>query len=254
MLINIAANVEEVLRDLDEAQYRQMPYATMVAINKTAEKVVAAEQREIRDSFDRPNPFTQNAIARTYASKQSLTAKIYIKNFAGKGTPADKYLAGQIEGGARRMKRFEIALQSVGALPTGFRAVPGEAAKIDAYGNMERGQIVQILAFFKAFPEMAGYKANMLDKKRASLARFNKRTGALGFAYFVGRPGDRLPLGIWQRFNNVYGSPIVPVMIFVPYANYKKLFDFYYAGQVVIDREFIGEMKKATVEALRTAR
>lgn len=253
MLINIATNVEEVLRELDEVQYRQMPYATMVAINNTMAKVVAAEEREIRDVFDRPTPSTQGSIARTYASKQKLTARTYLKDFSGKGTPATKYLTSQIEGGARRMKRFEIALQSVGALPTGFRAVPGDAAKMDAYGNIDRGQIVQILAFFKAFPEM-GYKANISDKRRAAMARGNKRTGALGYVYFVGRPGDRLPLGIWQRVTLGHGNAIKPVMIFVPHANYKKLFDFDYVGQKVIDREFIDEMKKATAEALRTAR
>lgn len=253
MLINIADNALDVLLDLDELQHRQLPYATMLAINNMAEKVVVAEEREIKDVFDKPNLFTQNAVARTFANKQNLTARIFIKDFAGKGTPATKYLASQIEGGARRLKRFEIALQSVGALPSGFRAVPGDAAKLDTYGNMDRGQIVQILSFFKAFPE-AGYKANMSDKKRAALGRFKKRTSTLGFSYFVGRPGDRLPLGVWQRFNNVYGSPIVPVIIFVRHANYQKLFDFNYVAQNVIDREFIGEMERATEMAVRTAR
>lgn len=253
MLINIADNAMDFMRELDELQHKQLPYATMLAINNTAEKVVAAEEREIRDSFDKPTPFTQSSVGRTFANKQNLSARIYLKDFAGKGTPASKFLASEIEGGSRRMKRFEIALQSVGAMPSGYRAVPGDAAKLDVYGNMDRGQIVQILAFFKAFPEM-GYKANLSDKRRAAMARGNKRTGAQGFVYFVGRPGDRLPLGIWQRFNLGHGSAIKPVMIFVPHANYQKLYDFTYTGQTVIDREFIGEMKKATELALRTAR
>lgn len=253
MLINIADNALDVMRELDEIQHKQLPYATMVAINNTAAKAVAAEEREIKDVFNNPTPYTLGAVARTYANKQNLAARIYLKDFAGKGTPASKFLASEIEGGARKMKRFEIALQSVGALPSGFRIVPGAAAKLDSYGNMDRGQIVQILSFFKAFPEM-GYKGNMTDKKRAALARGNKRTGAMGYVYFVGRPGDRLPLGIWQRFTQGHGSLIKPVMIFVPHANYKKLYDFTYVGQKVIDREFIGEMKLAAEMALRTAR
>lgn len=241
------------MRELDEIQHKQLPYATMLAINNTAEKVVSAEEREIKDVFNNPTPYTQSSIARTYANKQNLTARVYLKDFAGKGTPASKFLTSQIEGNARRMKRFEIALQSVGALPAGFRAVPGGAAKLDTYGNMDRGQIVQILSFFKAFPE-AGYKANMSDKRRAAMARGNKRTGAQGYVYFVGKPGDRLPLGIWQRFSLGQGSAVKPVMIFVRHANYQKLFDFNYVGQSVIDREFIGEMEAATEHALRTAR
>ncbi len=244
----------DVVRDLDDLQYRQLPCATMLAINNTAVKVADAERHEMGDKFKHPTPYTMGSVGRTYAKKQGLVASVFIKNSAAGATPASKFLASEIDGGARRMKRFEVALQAVGVLPSGYRVVPGAAAKLDSYGNMDRGQILQILAYFKAFPEM-GFKNNLSDKKKEALARGNKRTGTAGFVYFVGRPANgRLPLGVWQRFTLAHGSAIKPVMIFVPHAAYKKLFGFFTVGHQVIDRELIGEMKRATAEALRTAR
>src|SRR5439155_26080975 len=131
----------------------------------------------------------------------------------------------QIHGGSRDLKKFERALRSVGALPESHFIVPGAAAKMDAYGNMDRGQIIQILAYFRSFPE-AGYRANTTAKGRARLARTT--LSRQGFAYFVGAPaGGKLPLGIWQRFN-LKPSAIRPVMIFVKSVLYSKRLDFEY--------------------------
>lgn len=230
---------------------KQVRFAAAVALTKTAKLVEDTERKEMRDVFDRPTPNTLASLFVKPATPLSLSATIGIKNFAGKGIAASKYLAAQIAGGTRRMKRFEKALQSVGALPPGYRAVPGDAAKMDGFGNMQGGQIVQILSFFKAFPE-AGYKANMSEKQRERLAKGNKKN--VGFAYFVGRPGNRLPLGIWQRFNFGYGSAIKPVIIFVPGTVYEAVFDFEYVARKTVDRTWAAEFDKAMAMAMSTAR
>ena len=226
---------------------KNIQFATAKALTKTAVLVKEAEINEMRDVFDRPKPNTLNSLYIKPATPASLTATVGIKDFAGKGIPASKYLAAQIKGGSRRLKRFEKALQSVGALPPGYRAVPGDAAKMDAFGNMQGGQIVQILSFFKAFPE-AGYKANMTDKRKARLARGTKKTP--GFAYFCGRPGDRLPLGIWQRFN----TGIKPVIIFVPSTSYEAIFDFEYVARSTVNKVWHEEFTKALSGALSPTR
>jgi len=241
----------EALKSNMAGKAKQIRFAVASALTKTAKNVEEAERREMRDVFDRPTPNTLNSLYVKPATSASLTATVGIKDFAGKGIAASKYLASQINGGSRRVKRFEKALQAVGALPGGYRAVPGSAAKMDAYGNMQGGQIVQILSFFKAFPE-AGYKANMTDKRRASLAKGTKKKQ--GFAYFVGRPGDRLPLGIWQRFNMGLGSAIKPVIIFVPHAIYEATFDFEYVARRTVERTWETEFNKAMAVALSTTR
>lgn len=233
----------------------QVPFAVANAINDTALAVQTAQIREMRDVFDRPKPNTLDAVYVKRATKQTLTAEVGLKDFAGKGIAASKYLAAQIAGGSRRPKRFEVALIRAGVMPAGYRAVPGQAAQMDDYGNMKGSQIVQILAFFRAFPE-AGYKANMDDKGRARLLKSSKKSG-FGFTYFVGRPADgKLPFGIWQRFQfkSSSGTAIKPVILFVPHANYQAIFDFEYVASKTVEREFSNAFDKRLREAMETAR
>lgn len=232
---------------------KQARFATAVALTRTAKAVQAKETHEIKDVFDRPKPFTINSIFIKPATTSNLTAAAYIKDFAGKGIPASKYLRAEIKGGARRLKKFERALILTGALPPGYYAVPGDAAQMDGYGNMKPSQIVQILSFFRAFPE-AGYKANMTDKGRAKLKKGSKRKG-IGFEYFVGAPADgKLPLGVWQRTAFAHGGAIKPIIIFVRHALYQKLFDFEYVARTTVAKEFPRLMKQEYANAIRTAR
>lgn len=232
-------------------EQKQVRFATRVALTRTGQKVVVAQQKEMRDIFKNPTPYTMSSLYLRPATSANLSAEVKLKDFAAKATPASKFLAAQLKGGQRSAKRFERALQSIGALPPGYRVVPGAGAKMDAYGNMSTGQIVQILAFFRAFPE-AGYKANMTAATKARLARGTKKRP--GFAYFVGRPGSRLPLGIYQRVAFGHGSAIKPVMIFVRSAAYQKIFDFEYVADRTVQAEFPSEFARAFIEAERTAR
>lgn len=250
MTIDVSQAIVQLTRDLDAGR-KQVTFATRVALTRTAQKVLVAQQREMRDIFRNPTPYTMSSLFLRPATKTNLSAEVKLKDFASKATPASKFLSAQISGGQRSQKRFERALQSVGALPPGYRIVPGSAAKLDSYGNMSRGQIVQILAFFRAFPE-AGYKANMTSQGRDKLVRGSKRQQ--GFAYFVGRPGDRLPLGIYQRVSFARGTALKPVMIFVQSAIYQPVFDFESVAKQTIKAEFAGEFATAWTEAKRTAR
>ncbi len=251
--ISVQHDFDKLTASLDDMAKNQVPFALARALNDTADAVQAAEVREMKDVFDRPTPTTLNAVYVKRATKGNLIAEIGLKNFAGKGIPATKYLAAEIDGGSRRLKRFEVALVRAGVMPEDMRAVPGEAAQMDAYGNMLGSQIVQILSFFKAFPEL-GYKANMSDKRRAQLAKGSKTRQ--GFAYFVGRPaGGKLPLGIWQRFQFARGSSAIkPVLIFVPHTIYQAVFDFGYVVQKTVDRTFPASFQQRMAEAMATAK
>ncbi|MFS2004624.1 hypothetical protein ACEN9F_13460 [Duganella sp. CT11-25] len=250
----MAVNVQEAIASITAlctAGPKQVTFATRVALTRTAKRAADAEVKEMRDVFRNPTPYTLGGVYVLPATSNRLQAEVKLKDDATKAVPAARYLAAQVSGGQRQLKRFERALQSVGAMPNGFRAVPGQGAKLDGFGNMSRGQIVQILAFFRAFPEM-GYKANMTDKGRARLARGSKRQQ--GFAYFVGSPGDRLPLGIYQRTRFYGGDAIKPVMLFVRSAVYEAIYDFEYVVEQTVKNEFAGEFAKAYIQAIETAR
>lgn len=250
----MAIDVRDAIRSIVsvcDAGPKQVNFATRVALTKTAQLAQEAEVHEMRDVFSRPTPYTLSSVFVRPATSTQLQATVGLKDGATKATPASKFLAPQIDGGQRVQKRFERALQAVGAMPTGYRAVPGSAARLDAYGNMDRGQIVQILAYFQAFPEM-GYKANMNDKGRSRLGRGSKRQP--GFVYFVGRPGNRLPLGIYQRVRFARGSAIRPVLIFVRSAVYQERYDFAYVVDLTVRRQFGDQFAKAYIDAMRSAR
>jgi len=245
--ISVKANIDSTIRWLNDVQRSQVPHAQAVALTRTAKLVQAAEIAEIRRTFDRPTQYTLGSVFMKPATKSRPVAKVWLKSKldAGKGTAAEDYLLPQIEGGARKLKRFERALQAVGAMPPGYFAVPGSAAKLDSAGNMDRGQIVKILSYFRAFPE-AGYRANITARRKAALAR-------RGDAYFIGQPRGA-PLGIWYRRTSALGSAIKPVIIFVTRPTYQKLFRFFEVASRVIRTEFPGQFRIALAEALRTAR
>lgn len=249
--LNVRTDLKIAMDAISERQ-RQIIYAAAVALTETGQDVKEAEIHEMRDVFDRPTPYTLNSVFLRRATKNDLRAVVWLKDQGGEGTPADRYLLPQIKGGVRLLKKFELALRQAGLLPDGMIAVPGSGAKLDQYGNMSRGQIVQILAYFRTFGEV-GYRANIDDKGRKRLARGGRKRQ--GFAYFVGRPGDgKLPLGVWQRFHFAVGSAIKPVLLFVNDAHYEPIFDFDFTGRDVVAKRWPVRFRAALQMAFATAR
>lgn len=252
--ISVKSDLEATISQWARIAGDQMPYATAVALTRTAKAGKEEIERQLPSLIDRPIPYTLRGFRLYPATKRKLIAEVDFRPAAGRGTSAHDYLAPLVYGGKRKLKAFEKSLQRTGLLPSGYAAVPGNAAKMDAYGNMSRGQIVQILSYFKSFGEQ-GYSANITDKKRDSLARGNKRTGAHGFQYFIGRPaGGRLPLGVWQRINfGELGTAIKPIIIFVSKPAYAKRLDVAGIAKRVIDERFRPELQRSVADALRTA-
>lgn len=233
---------------------KQVKFAEMVAINRAAFVAREAVQREMGRVFDRPTPWVKGAVRVIKATKAKPTAQVDLDFWGNKqGVSVDQVLKAQIGGGARKNKRNEIALQRAGVLPAGMGIVPGSAAKLDAYGNMQGGQIVQIISWFQGFGEQ-GYSANMKDGGKR-LGRDNKKTGARGFAYFALQKahGKLLP-GVYQRVKTAFGSAVKPVMIFVRMPSYKSRLDFYGVADRAARAEFAVQFPIAFKQAMDTAR
>lgn len=252
MRISVNIDMGRIVKGLDDLHRNQIPFAVAAALTATAKDVEQEEVKEIKDSFDRPKPETMSSLYVRPATKSKLEAVVGIKDFNGKGNPASKYLAAQITGGTRRFKRFERALQIAGVMPPDHYVVPGSAAALDAYGNIKPSLIVQLLSYFKAFPEM-GYKANMSDKRKSALAKGSKKTGAQGVVYFVASDGWLHP-GIWARYTFGKGSAVKPVLMFVQSSQYEKRFDFEYVAKKTVDRVFEQHLIAAWNKAWASAR
>lgn len=250
--IKVTGGLERMVSDWSRIASSQIPFATALALTRTAQEAKREVERQLPMAIDRPTPWTMRGFRLWPATKARLRAEVDFRDSFGKGSHARDYLSPQVFGGARKLKAFERSLDRVGLLPSGYAAVPGEAAKIDSYGNMHRGQIVQVLSYMRAFSEQ-GSKANITDKRKASLARGSKSNR--GIAYFVGRPGNgRLPLGIWQRTHfGALGTSIRPLVIFVKSPTYRIRFNVPGIANRVAAQRFEANMAKAWKEAMRTA-
>ncbi len=253
--ISVKSDLEATVSQWARTMGDQMPYATALALTRTAKAAKEEVERQLPSLIDRPTPYTMRGFRLYPATKRRLVAEVDFRETMGSGTQARDYLAPLVYGGPRKLKAFEKSLQRTGLLPTGYGALPGGAARIDAYGNMARGQIVQILSYFKAFGEQ-GYSANITDKRKAALAQGRRKTGQRGITYFVGRPGNgRMPLGVWQRISfGSLGSAIKPVILFVTQPRYRQQLDVPGIARRVIAERFADELAKAVAQAQRTAR
>lgn len=252
--------LKELQSKLSDLEKKQFPYAVAKTLTKTAQDVQAAEIKEMQARLDRPTPYAQRSLYIKPATRRDLSAQVFFKdkNSLGKGgTPAANFMKPQVEGGKRSLKRFESALKRMAVLPSGFYIAPGDACPLDAYGNIPRSLIVQILSYFKAFGEQ-GYRANITDKRKASMAKGSKKN--MGFEYFVSygkgtRSGrQNLPAGIWKRVSFAQGTAVKPIMMFVKEPSYSKRFPFYEIAQKVINTNLDKNFKEAMSEAIRTAK
>lgn len=237
----IDGDVKSLAADLD----KQVRYAAAVALTKTAQRIQDDLIAEMRRVFDRPTRYTLNSLAIRPATKQSLEASVFMKEFAGKGTPAWKYLHAQIEGGSRRQKRFERSLSAAGLLPQGWFAVPGDNAQLDADGNMSRGQIVKILSALRA-------SSDPTQNRNAGPGKGKMRNDE----YFSVPPGHGLPAGVYLRKPRADGrkADVLPVIMYIRKAMYSRRFAFEGVASASAERHFEREFAAALNNALATAR
>lgn len=237
MITVVAKGIKEASAELNRIE-KQVPFATALALTRTAQLAKTAIEGEMASVFDRPTRWTLNSLRLFPAKKTKLEAKVWMKNEADKSIAPTVTMQPQIEGGGRRKKRGEKGLEARGILPKGKYAMPGKGAKLNAYGNMSGGQMQKILSGLGA--QFDKYQ-NSTDSKRSAA---NKR------AFFVMGRGDNA-VGIAQRTGK---RTIKLLLAFVRRPSYSKRLDFYGLGNKVIEQHLAREMREAMERAIRTAR
>lgn len=244
--ISMADQIKQIVNNMDDVGLKHVPFAAALALTRTAQKAQKGVLAVMNQRFDRPTPFALNSLRVVPAKKSDPQpmAKVYFKDDAFKGTPASKFLTPEVYGGARNAKRFERALIGKGLMRSGQFAVPAAGAQLDAYGNVRRAQIVQILSALRAFGEQ-GYMANRTNSKRS------QRKGAVA-QYFVGKMDDIE--GIWQRKQFGHGEGIRPIFVFTDSSpKYRVRVPFDKVVENVARAQFPREFKSALDYALQTA-
>lgn len=250
--------IDALRRELEQFSDRRFSAAVATAMTRTAVQVRSAVQTEAARSLDRPTPYTMRQLRYVAATAAKPVAAVGFniaaiqdvfgsvlryESLAPGTTPAGKYLQHQVDGGQRGLKRMEVALKAAGALPEGYVTVPGQGARLDAYGNVSRGQVIQVLSQLR-LQLVAGTNRSMSRDARRQIAAQRKAGGR----FFVAPLGGKLQPGIYQR--EFIGATITPVFIFVKSARYSRRFDFYGAANRTADAVLDAELRRAVSESL----
>jgi len=248
--VKISFDATAFSRGLNDFARKQFRYARARALTATAKAAVVDLQKAMRSDFNNPTPWTLGAFYAKPATKDDPVAYVVPREFAGKGTPGWKYLIPEVEGGDRRMKRFERRID-IGFL------VPGNAAELDAYGNVARGEITQMLAQLNALAD-TGQNANAASNP--SWRRKRRGKGALAVRdarlkrraqFFLGKSKDG-QLGIYRVISTGHVARVFSVRPSAP--SYSPRLPYFQILTASARANFPKEFNKALVEAWRTAR
>lgn len=195
---------------------RVIPYAASTAATRVARHLARVEiPAEMQRVFDRPTRWTLNSLAVTPATKNNMSARVFVKN-QGARVPQERFLVPGTEGGPRGEKAIERKMCYEGILPTGARIVPGDDAELDAHGNITAASFRRMLTALGAGSAASSARATKAGQKQ-------RRGRALKNALFAGSPkGGSRPAGIWRR----EGQRLKALAIFVQNPTYRPRLDF----------------------------
>jgi hypothetical protein len=230
--------------NLTNALMKQVPFAMAKALTETAIQAQTDIVQAMAQVFDRPTPYTLNSTYVSPATKTKLESTVKLKDESARGLPATKYLLPEVSGGVRNAKRSEVALGNSLNLDAGSFLVPGEAVKLDQYGNITAGMMTKILSTVRSHPDSY---ANTTSKSR-------QRTLAAGrnLDYYVGNsPTGAQRRGVWERD----GRHLHPILIFIDGApSYRERLCFYAIAQQTYARVYQQLFNQALTDAIATAR
>lgn len=257
--------LEEAMKWMSDIEKKQLPFATALALTRTAKDVAAKEKEEMASVFDRPTKYTLNSLQVTPAKKQKLEALVWFKNPPRLGDK-EHYLVPQVFGGSRPLKRFEKML--------GNRyLMPGAGAPLDRYGNIKPSFLVQLLSSLGRISER-GFAMNrtaksakggamrdffLLQEQRGGLAPGVYRRvaragtnfkgagkGAFAFQKGAARGG--------RQHSVIRARGVMPVLVAGKPPNYSQLFKFFEVAEKVASERLDSNFAKAFEDAMRTAK
>lgn len=233
--------LDALRRQLESFSDRRFGAAVATAMTRTAAAVSQEWRQILNQELDRPTPMIGRSVRVERAEAARLSAGVRINdNPLNGGLSAAQILAPHGFGGDRMVKRFEAALQAQGAMPSGMRAVPGPAARLDSYGNVARQQIVQVLNQLGG-QLSPGYQ-RVISKSAARRLAAAKRAGREFVA--LPRGHGRLRAGIYERRER----GLAAVFYFVSRTQYPRRLSLVEAGRVFVAQRLPVEMKRAVDE------
>ena len=228
-----------------------MPYVAAAGLTRLAVQVKQEQQREMRDVFDRPTPFTLNSVFVKPASVKQPQAIVWFKDrtnrgYSGTGAQTSgvaglrHYLYPQVYGGKRQFKRSEALLLYAGALNRNRFLVPGREEKTDRFGNLSRGTLNKVLSAMQAQADPLANQTERSKKRRSKKSRVD--------GYFAATHRGKtkhLKQGIYRRYKTGFGYAIKPVMIAVENVNYEERYPFFDVVKYTVQSQWEPVMNQA---------
>lgn len=229
---------------------RQLPYAAMRAVNALATQIYGEWRKDARQDFDRPVARTTTAPRYTRATKADMTARVFI-NDTNAGVPAAKYLQAEVHGGSRAATGLERGLQRVGLLQPGQIAVPAKTQKLNSFGNVSGGVVVQILSQLGALSE-ENAKQNETARSRQRNSRVRAiQSKRMFFAVGSNQRNRPMPPGIYQA---VRDGQLEGVYMFVRGARYKKRYTIFDVAEKSLRDSMPAIFSREFANAIATAK
>jgi hypothetical protein len=277
----------EAEAELTDVQREQLPFATVLALNGVAGHARGRVADEMSVKLHMPTRYTLASTWAKPATKTERWSMVYLKDaqgqrkyvdnrfpamgaaFVATGLDAQRTIGHLFVGGKREWKRSEDLFRRRGILPANMAMVPGEGCPLDEYGNVPRGFLQQMIAYFDAYLDT---KQNMTASTRGRFQdRAAKKGGATvrGIEYFVSKGkgqwfgrrswkqgrNQHLPPGIWQRVRHgsLGQSFVRPILMFVKQPTYRQMLDMDALVLESVERHWKDEFERGFSIAMATA-
>lgn len=172
--------VKALIASLDKKAMR----AAEQALDKTAVAIAKEIQATMKRVFDNPVPYTLNSLKVDKTKNHNMKASVWFKE---PERMSQHYLVPQVEGGTRKEKGFERAIDHI-------KFIPSEYLQLDRYGNVKPQLIRQILSVLGKAEIASGFQAN---RTKQSATRNQKDRDFVWLPRGAG--GGKLPPGIYRR-------------------------------------------------------
>ena len=227
---------------------KQASFAASKALNTTAYAINDRLKKDMASTFKGgATPYTLRAFSVKRADKTTLTAEVALRTDGpgGTGTSYTKALAHLFTGGPRKYKKLEGWLRGRKLLPAGLTVAPGAGMPLDAYGNMRRATLTEMLGV------LGTQRTNLRVYRRTGAGKAQKAVG-----YFVVQPGDKTKKhpGIYKRIETGNTSTLSPMVLYVDPVSYRKFIDLEKLGTEVVTQTFQPAFDAELAKALASAK
>jgi hypothetical protein len=162
LTMSFAAEFHRLALTLDDFGRKQLPFAAALALTRTAQHGRDKVVGNMPSVFDRPTPFTMNAVSIETAKKSRLEARIFVKDIQS------EYLRLQEEGGTRQPKKTALVTPGIISL----NRYGNIANRALARAKARMGRNGKSAVFVGAVRGVGGFWQRGKDGSLSLLARF----------------------------------------------------------------------------------